>query len=134
MKETGVAQSLGKNNIRLIESPLIAKKPVKPSVLKILVLALLAGSVGGIGIVIAFDLTNSSIRTVDQLETVLGLPVLTALPESKRKCLTRESALTSEPGSHEAEAFRSLRTSLSLKALAFGLGKCGQHWQSQNRL
>jgi capsular exopolysaccharide synthesis family protein len=114
MKETGVAQSLGKNNIRLIESPLIAKKPVKPAVLKILVLALLGGSVVGTGIVIAFDLTNTSIRTVDQLETVLGLPVLTALPESKRKCLTRESALTSDPGSYEAEAFRSLRASLSL--------------------
>jgi polysaccharide biosynthesis transport protein len=114
MKETGVAQSLGKNNVRLIESPLIAKKPVKPAVLKILVLALLGGSVVGTGIVIAFDMTNTSIRTVDQLETVLGLPVLTALPESKRKCLTRESALTSEPGSHEAEAFRSLRASLSL--------------------
>ncbi|HYZ71457.1 MAG TPA: hypothetical protein VE641_00150 [Chthoniobacterales bacterium] len=72
------------------------------------------GSVGGIGIVIAFDLTNSSIRTVNQLETVLGLPVLTTVPESKGKCLTRDSALTGAPGSHEAEAFRSLRASLSL--------------------
>src|SRR6516225_4550375 len=44
----------------------------------------------------------------------LGFPVLAALPESKRKSLHSESALNSDPASHEAEAFRSLRTSLSL--------------------
>jgi capsular exopolysaccharide synthesis family protein len=40
--------------------------------------------------------------------------VLSALPESRRKNLHKESALTCDPASHEAEAFRSLRTSLSL--------------------
>ena len=114
MKETGVAQSLGESNIRSIESPLIASKPAKPAVRKILALALLTGLVGGIGIVIGFDMTDSSLRSVDEAESFLGFPVLAALPESKRKSLNSESALNSDPASHEAEAFRSLRTSLSL--------------------
>jgi capsular exopolysaccharide synthesis family protein len=114
MKETGLAKSLGENAFRLIEFPLIAKKPVKPSVLKILALAVLAGSVCGVGLVIGVDMNDSSIRNVDQVEKHLGLPVLTSLPESKRKNLHKESALISDPASQEAEAFRSLRTALSL--------------------
>jgi polysaccharide biosynthesis transport protein len=115
MKETGVAVGLGKTNIRQIESPLMAKNPVKPAMDKILAFALLAGLVGVIGIVIGLDLKDTSLRTVDEVEMFLGFPVLAALPESKRKSPTRESALISDPASHEAEAFRSLRTALSLE-------------------
>jgi len=39
--------------------------------------------------------------------------VLTSVPESKRKDLDKISVLTSDPGSYEAEAFRSLRTAIS---------------------
>jgi succinoglycan biosynthesis transport protein ExoP len=114
LKETGVAKNLGESNIRSIESPLIASRPAKPTVRKILALALLAGFVGGIGIVIGLDMTDSSFRSVDEVEMFLGFPVLAALPGSRRKSLHSESALNSDPASHEAEAFRSLRTSLSL--------------------
>ena len=47
------------------------------------------------------------------MENISGLSVLTSVPESKRKDLDKESALTSDPASYEAEAFRSLRTALS---------------------
>jgi capsular exopolysaccharide synthesis family protein len=114
LKETGVAKNLGESNLRSVQSPLVAKRPAKPKVPLILALALLAGFVCGIGIVIGLDMTDSSFRTVDEVEMFLGFPVLAALPESKRKSLNSESALHSDPASHEAEAFRSLRTSLSL--------------------
>ena len=114
LNETGVAKNLGESNTRSIQSPLIANSPAKPAVGKILVLALLAGFVGGIGIVIGFDMADSSLRSVDEVEIFLGLPVLAAVPESKRKTIKSESALTSDPASLEAEAFRSLRASLFL--------------------
>ncbi len=114
MKETGVTKSLGENSIRLIESPLVAARPVKPAKLRILELAALAGFIVGIGMVIGIDMTDSSIHSIDHAEKLLGLPVLTSVPESKRKDLVKESALIADPASHEAEAFRSLRTALSL--------------------
>jgi uncharacterized protein involved in exopolysaccharide biosynthesis len=81
MKETGVAKNLGEDNTRLIESPLVPKKPVKPTVLRILALALLAGGVAGVGMVIGIDLTDSSVRSIDQVEGSFGVPVLSALPD-----------------------------------------------------
>jgi capsular exopolysaccharide synthesis family protein len=114
MKETNVTKSLEENNLRLVQSPLIAAKPVKPNNLKILLIALLGGSVVGCGLVLGFERADSSVRSVDQAERISGLPVLALLPESKRKDVDKESVFTTDPASCEAEAFRSLRTTLSL--------------------
>jgi len=114
MKETDVTKSLEENNIRLVQSPLVSAKPVKPSNLKVLLVALLAGSVVGCGFVLGLDRVDSSVRSVDQAERISGLPVLALLPKSKRKDVDKESVLTTDPVSCEAEAFRSLRTTLFL--------------------
>jgi succinoglycan biosynthesis transport protein ExoP len=113
MKVTGVAKGIWENNIRMIEAPLLTASPVRPSKMKILALALVGGFVLGCGLVFGLDMADSSIRSVDQVERISGLPVLTSAPESKRKDLDKVSVLTSEPASYEAEAFRSLRTALS---------------------
>jgi polysaccharide biosynthesis transport protein len=113
MKVTTVAKGIWENNIRVMETPLLAAQPAKPSKLKILALALVGSFVLGCGLVFGRDMADSSIRSVDQVERISGLPVLTSVPESKRKDLDKESVLTSEPASYEAEAFRSLRTALS---------------------
>jgi polysaccharide biosynthesis transport protein len=113
MKVTNVAKGIWENNIRVIETPFVSNKPAKPAKLKILVLSLLGGCVAGCGLVVGTDMADSSIRSVNQVEEVLGLPVLTMVPRSKRRHLDKEAVLTANPGSHEAEAFRSLRTALS---------------------
>jgi capsular exopolysaccharide synthesis family protein len=115
MKETNVAKGIDEPNIRVIETPLVAAKPIKPSKLKILALALVAGFVVGSGVVGGIDMGDSSMRSVDQVEKISGLPVLASVPESKRKGLDKESVLTADPASYEAEAFRSLRASLSFR-------------------
>jgi capsular exopolysaccharide synthesis family protein len=113
MKETGIAKGIAEANIRVIESPLVAARPSKPSVLKILALALAAGLVLGCGVVFWIDSADSSVRSIDEVERISDTAVLTAVPESKRKNREKESVLMTDPGSYEAEAFRSLRTALS---------------------
>jgi capsular exopolysaccharide synthesis family protein len=113
MNETNVSKNLEQNNIRLIEEPMVAVKPSKPRKLRILALALLGGLVIGSGIVIAIDLSDRSIRTVNEVEEILGLPVLTLIPRTKRRHLDHKPVVCANPASHEAEAFRSLRTALS---------------------
>jgi succinoglycan biosynthesis transport protein ExoP len=113
MKVTNVAKGVWENNIRLIEAPLAAAKPTKPSKRLILAFAILGGLVIGCGLVFGTDIIDHSIRSVDHVEQTSGLPVLTSVPESKRKNLDKESVLASDPASYEAEAFRSLRTAIS---------------------
>ena len=113
MKVTNVAKGIWENGIRVIETPFVAARPAKPAKLKILVLALLGGFVLGCGLVVGTDLADNSVRSVHHVENISGLSVLTSVPESKRKDLDKESALTSDPASYEAEAFRSLRTAIS---------------------
>ncbi|MBV8176713.1 MAG: GumC family protein, partial [Verrucomicrobia bacterium] len=109
MKVMNVAKGIWENDIRVVETPLIADKPTKPAKRKILVLALLGGFVVGCGLVVGTDIADSSVRSVHQAENISGLSVLTTVPESKRKNRDRESVLTADPASYEAEAFRSLR-------------------------
>jgi succinoglycan biosynthesis transport protein ExoP len=114
MKETNLSRNLGqKFNIRVITSPLVPNWPVKPRKLMTLVLAILGGFVTGSALVTGLMMIDSSVREVNQVEELMGLPVLTSIPRSKRKHLDRSPVVSSKPGSYEAEAFRSLRTSLS---------------------
>jgi polysaccharide biosynthesis transport protein len=113
MKVTNVAKGIWENNIRVIEAPLVAAKPAKPAKKLILAFALLGGFVLGCGLVFGTDVVDHSIRSVDHVEQTCGLSVLTSVPESRRKNLDKESVLVSDPASYEAEAFRSLRTTIS---------------------
>jgi polysaccharide biosynthesis transport protein len=116
MKVTNVAKGIWQNNIRVVETPMVPVRAAKPKKMVILALALMGGFVVGCGLVIGSDLADHSIRSVDQAENYSGLSVLAAVPESKRKDLDKESVLTSDPASYEAEAFRSLRTAISFLA------------------
>src|SRR5258708_13395006 len=114
MKQTNLNRARGqKFNIRIIEGSVGADSRVKQRKLMILALAILGGFVAGNALVIGIAMADSSIRNVNQVEEVLGLPVLTLVPRSKRRHIDKEPVLTARPGSHEAEAFRSLRTALS---------------------
>jgi polysaccharide biosynthesis transport protein len=110
MKLSNVAQGIWNNNIRVIETPFVPDTPARPAWRKILALGLLGGLFLGCGLVVGIDMTDDSMRTVDQVEKISGLSVLTSIPESKRKNRDKISALSSDPASYEAEAFRSLRT------------------------
>jgi polysaccharide biosynthesis transport protein len=116
MKVSNVAKGIWQNNIRVVETPLVAARPAKPRKSLIMVLALISGFVIGCGLVVGSDMADHSVRSVEEAENFSGLSVLAAVPESKRKDLDKESVLTSDPASYEAEAFRSLRTAISFLA------------------
>ncbi len=116
LKETEVAKGVDASNIRLVESARLPQVPVSPVASRIIALSLLAGVMLGFGLVLLFHLTDSSIRTVDDAETQLGLPALGAVPFGRKlKAPADWAVLVHEPESHLAEAFRSLRTSLTIK-------------------
>ncbi|MCE9611992.1 MAG: polysaccharide biosynthesis tyrosine autokinase [Chthoniobacter sp.] len=117
-KETKLSEGLEKSNIRVVQEPLPPKDPSKPKIPLILGLAFVAGIGGALALIILQQAFDSTIRSLDQAESVLELPALTTVPEVESKKLRKTEGsplmLVDEPSSRQAEAFRSLRTAISL--------------------
>ena len=122
LKETYITEGIDNTPFRVIEEPLVASSPSKPRKKFILGLALILGMVVGVGAIAGRDAIDGSLRTVDEAESYLQLPALAAIPErrdatgrtSSKKSDGHPLVLVDSPASPEAEAFRTLRTSISL--------------------
>src|SRR5439155_24379355 len=66
----------------VIEHSQFSNFPVSPRPTKTIMLGLLGGLPVGLAIVFGADALDRSIKTVDQAETTLGLPVFIAVPET----------------------------------------------------
>ena len=64
---------------RILDPAIVPKEPVSPKMKKMILLSILAGIAAGIGIIIALDMMDSSVRSVDMAKK-LGLPVLAVIP------------------------------------------------------
>ena len=120
LKETYITEGIDNAPLRVIEEPLVASSPSKPRKKFILALALVLGVVVGVGAVAGRDAIDGSLRTVDEAESYLELPALATIPDRRDTKVLRSSkkrhslVLVDAPDSPEAEAFRTLRTSISL--------------------
>jgi capsular exopolysaccharide synthesis family protein len=112
LRETTVTQSLDKTPFRIVDQPRIETEPVKPNRAIVMLAALFLSLAVGIGIVLALDSLDATIRSVDEAENSLGLPVIAAVPDAA--ALKSHNLLVSHPKTGEAESFRTLATSLSL--------------------
>ncbi len=82
--------------------------------------ALLAGVLGlvlGLGVALAVDRIDSRLRTRDEAEETFGLPVLGEIPRIRRRKRAHHAIVTeTRPDSTAAEAYRSLRSAITLVA------------------
>jgi capsular exopolysaccharide synthesis family protein len=117
LRETDLTKALALAPLTVIEEPRVTTKPVKPKSLLIIALGVFCGVGGGIGLVLGLNALDSSIRTIDEAERALDLPVIAAVPLARRKRKTewKELPVLNAPDSTSAEAFRMLRTHLELK-------------------
>jgi capsular exopolysaccharide synthesis family protein len=115
LKETDVTAGLTKTPYRFTEEPLLIPDPVRPNKIKTMALAGLLALAAGWALILLLDRLDSSIRTVDEAESILQQPVLAAVPEGNLEKIPEGAvAMTHDSGSAQAEAFRTLRASLSL--------------------
>jgi len=127
IKETSLTKDVKTNAVSVVERSPVSYLPVSPSPSKAIALGLLGGLVVGLAFVLGADTLDRSIKTVDQAENTLGLPVFAAIPETteqgpggrlKRQGRVWRSSnyrvVVRTPESPAAEAFRNLRAALSL--------------------
>jgi uncharacterized protein involved in exopolysaccharide biosynthesis/Mrp family chromosome partitioning ATPase len=127
IKDTNLAKDVKANAVSVIEHSPLPNSPVSPQPKKTILLGLLGGLAVGLAFVFGIDALDRSIKTVDQAESTLGLPVFAAVPDTtdegpvsrlKRRSKAFKSSnyrvVVETPESPAAEAFRNLRAALSL--------------------
>ncbi|HEX4084194.1 MAG TPA: polysaccharide biosynthesis tyrosine autokinase [Chthoniobacteraceae bacterium] len=121
LKQATVANGGESTGIHLFESALLPGEPIQARKSRTLAISLAGGIFLGLLLSMGLHLMDSSLKTVDQAEEVLGLTTLAAIPrQPQNKLKVSSRALVDAPSSPVAEAFRSLRTSLFLAGRSRG--------------
>ncbi|HEY0823675.1 MAG TPA: polysaccharide biosynthesis tyrosine autokinase [Ramlibacter sp.] len=115
-KELGVSGNIVSNNVSVVDAAEPSLFPYKPNLLANLLVGLVAGVLLGAAIVVALEVMDDSIKYPDEVERVLGLPLLGIIPKLNRKRSSGSKPVALEvhedPRSTLAEAYRSVRTAL----------------------
>lgn len=115
LREIDITTPIKKNDIRVVEPASFSSTPIRPNKRMILLYSLALGSVVAFGLVWLLQQLDTTIKSVDHAERLLGLPVLGAVPRNR---LVKDGKsrlfMSDDPQSLCAEAFRSLRASLGL--------------------
>jgi capsular exopolysaccharide synthesis family protein len=85
LAEARISEAMRISNVRIIESAALPKSPIKPKKAANAMLALLFGSVVGLGFAFLFEYMDDTIQSVDELGNLLKLPVLGAIPKVEGK-------------------------------------------------
>ena len=102
LEQARVNDALGReriSNVKVAQPATLVGKPDSPKKALILVLGVLAAAFGAIGLAFVCEALDQTLRTTDQVEAQLGLPVLLSLPRRKKRRRRAES-LAAPPASN----------------------------------
>jgi polysaccharide biosynthesis transport protein len=131
MKEAQVSAGLNASNIMVVDPAQVPKGPAKPRVMLNLALGFILGLSVGIGLAFLQEYLDNTLKTPDEVESLLRLPSLGLIPSIPLNGSSKssEAGLTTLGGNSNGsyglalqnnpiavEAFRSLRTSILLSA------------------
>ena len=107
--ELQIVSNSGGNNVRLMDRAVVPGAPFTPDVRRNYMLSTLAGLLLAVGLVLAIDYLDDTVKTPEDITRRLKLPFLGLVPAVKGN----NHPLLSQEVPHEfGEAFRALRTSL----------------------
>jgi len=132
LKEAQISTGLKSSNIRIVDPAMVPTTPARPAKTRNIALAFLVGLVGGIGLALLREYLDNTVKTPDDVETLVRLPSLAVVPAFgpevpvvKRHGLFRTVSTNGHekrvelvaqhlPKSQTSEAFRALRTAMLL--------------------
>ncbi|MDN4630881.1 AAA family ATPase [Sphingomonas sp. PsM26] len=131
VQQAAQAQRSSQPQARVLESAVVLARPTYPNRPAIGVAGMLVGFVLGIGAAAVAEAVQSTIRTPEEIETMLGVPHIAAIPQltarrlrdpAGRRCAPADTLLH-RPVSAYSEAFRTIRTVIrpgGVKVIAIG--------------
>ncbi len=98
------------------EPPKLLKNPISPKLSTVALLSMFGGLGASLGLVMLLDVMDDRFRSVEEIQTRLGLPILTMIQRLETPESTGPRALVTNvsPTSVASESFRTLRTALTL--------------------
>jgi len=118
MREIELASDYTRTNVEIVEPASTPKFPIAPNKQRMAMFSIFFGLLLGIGLAFFLEHADDTVRTPDDLETRVGIPVLGFVPEiTVRKNVESKTAYRAivsalEPNSSVIEAYRNIRTSL----------------------
>jgi capsular exopolysaccharide synthesis family protein len=114
IKEVNVTEDVGALNISILEFARQASNPSEPQKGRYVGLALIIGFMLGCALALLRDWMDQTLRSAEEVLSVLGVPVLGVVPSmyGKRSIVARGRKVYFEPNSRAAEAYRMIRTSV----------------------
>ncbi|MBI5204611.1 MAG: polysaccharide biosynthesis tyrosine autokinase [Nitrospirae bacterium] len=113
LQEASLSSGINISNAQIVDSAVIPKSPVKPNRGLNMLLATMAGLLGGIFAAFFVEYMDDSIKTTEDVDKALGLPFLGLIPSEKGK---GPLYISSDSKSIIAEAYRTVRTGIILSA------------------
>ena len=81
LKETGVTGGLETNNVSIVEDATVPRVPIRPRKMVNLIIAILVGLLIGVGTALTIEYFDTTVKTPDDVERYLGLPVIGIVPQ-----------------------------------------------------
>jgi succinoglycan biosynthesis transport protein ExoP len=107
LRQEIITLEIPRNPVEIIDVAEADNRPVSPNLFMNVLLSIFVGLGAGVGLAYFIEYLDTSIKTADDVERILGLPVLGLIPQKVRP-LVEEG-----PDSEHAEAYRVLRTNLA---------------------
>ncbi len=116
--QTGIEIEVPRTPVEITDpaEPPPLSRPVSPNIVMNIFLSLILGLAAGIGLAYFIEYLDTSVKTVDDVEKFLGLPVVGVIPQKVRP-LVEEG-----PDSPHAEAYRVLKTNMQFANKGIGAG------------
>ncbi len=84
VKESDILKTSDTSNIRVVENAAISPIPVSPNKKRNLLLGMVLGLMGGVGLAFFFEYLDQTLRTEEDIQNYLNLPVLSVIPEADK--------------------------------------------------
>ncbi len=104
--QEGISVEVPRTPVEVIDSAEPPTRPVSPNLFLNILLSLCLGLGAGLGLAYFIEYLDTSVKTVDDVEHYLGLPVLGVIPQKVRPLIEEG------PESPHAESYRVLKTNI----------------------
>lgn len=113
LEELRISAQLETGSGRVVSPAVVSEDPVEPTPVRNTALGIMIGLIVGLGLAFLYEYLDNTIKSSEEAEKLLGVPVLGIIPAEKyEKDERRRASIITNPSSAAAEAYRVLRNNL----------------------